>query len=75
MGIDWEDILGDNVDIQDAYEDLVYDSDQYSSGYGQSYAEEDYESEEEREKDKAELAKAREHYAEMYEKEVLNLPF
>lgn len=75
MGIDWEDILGDNVDIQDAYEDLVCDSDQYSSGYGQSYAEEDYESEEEREKDKAELAKHREHYAEMYEKEVLNLPF
>lgn len=32
MGIDWEDILGNDVeDLQDAYDSLVYDSGKYLS--------------------------------------------
>lgn len=39
MGIDWEDILGNDVeDLQDAYDSLVYDSGKYlSNDYGSDY--------------------------------------
>lgn len=41
MSFDWEGILGDHVDIQDAYESLVYDSDKYLGNYYDDYDDDD----------------------------------